>query len=279
MPSGSHASPTPGDEESSETPARAARWRDVLRSAGPVGAVRRRGPWAVATPLVVGLSGALFAVSAASSDGTDLRPGRYTDVASLVEAESRSYQQLQQRVTRLNADVARLTGAVDDPEVARLQQETDQLKGPAGLGTVRGPGLTVTLSDSPISLAQTTDVPLKLLLVHQQDVQAVVNAMWRGGASAVTIQGQRVVSTTAIKCEGNSITIQGVPYPQPYVISAVGDPDALTQSVITDGYLTNYIAQSEAPDIQIGWSTAVESDITAPPYDGLLDLSYATPAS
>lgn len=229
---------------------------------------------------MVGLSGALFAVSAASSDGTDLRPGRYTDVASLVQAESRSYEQLQSRVTRLTGEVAQLTDAVQDPEVARIQRAAQRLEGPAGLQTVRGPGLTVTLSDSPTTLAAAnTDIPAKLFLVHQQDVQAVVNAMWRGGASAVTIQGQRVVSTTAIKCEGNSITIQGVPYPQPYVISAVGDPTALQNSVETDSYLELYIAQSQQPDIQIGWSATPEAEITAPPYEGLLDLSYATPAS
>ena len=229
--------------------------------------------------LVAIASGALFAVSAASSDGTDLRPGRYTDIASLVQGESRSYQQLQGRVTRLTDDVAQLTSAVDDPTVSRIEKQNDALKGPAGLEPVSGPGLSVTLSDSPISLADTTDVPLKLLLVHQQDVQAVVNAMWRGGAQAVTIQGQRVVSTTAIKCEGNSITIQGVPYPQPYVISAVGDPTQLAASITGDSYLDLYIAQSQRPDIQIGWSMRAESDIDAPAYDGLLDLSYATPSS
>ena len=55
----------------------------------------------------------------------------------------------------------------------------------------------------------------------------MVNAMWKGGAQAVTIQGQRVVSTTGIQCIGNSVQLQGVPYSQPYVISAVGDPAAL----------------------------------------------------
>ena len=45
--------------------------------------------WRIGTPVAVLLSGALFVVSAQSSQGTDLRPGRYDDLASLVDARGR----------------------------------------------------------------------------------------------------------------------------------------------------------------------------------------------
>ena len=61
--------------------------------------------------------GALFVTSAANSEGTDLRPGRYTDLGSLVAAENREYEQLEARVRDLTADVDRLTGQVGDSEV------------------------------------------------------------------------------------------------------------------------------------------------------------------
>ena len=61
--------------------------------------------------------------------------------------------------------------------------------------------------------------------MHQQDIQAVVNALWAGGAEAMTIQGQRVVSTTGIKCVGNVVILHGVPYSPPYRISAIGPTD------------------------------------------------------
>ena len=51
----------------------------------------------------------------------------------------------------------------------------------------------------------------------------MVNALWSGGAEAMTIQGQRVISTTGIKCVGNTVLLHGVPYSPPYVITAVGD--------------------------------------------------------
>ena len=255
---------------------------DALRSRVPARLqsppARRRGAWRVGTPLVVLLSGSLFAVSAVNSEGTDLRPGRYTDLASLVDAEAQSYEELRSRVEDLTAEVTDLSASVGSRDVQRVQQRIEVLRDPAGLTPREGPGLRITLSDSPLG-PDDTEQPLKYLIVHQQDIQAVVNAMWRGGATAVTVQGQRIVSTTGIKCEANSVTLQGVPYPQPYVIEAVGDPDALAGSVEADPYLGLYRSQSVQPDIQIGWEMTPEDDVEAPAYDGLLDLSYAEPLS
>ncbi|MCW2845757.1 MAG: hypothetical protein JWN22_3673 [Nocardioides sp.] len=238
---------------------------------------RSWGGWRIGTPLVVLLSGGLFVVSAHSSEGTDLRPGRYTDLASLVSNEADDYDALKQRVTDLNADVATLTKSVDDREVKRYRRKIERLNDPAGLVPRTGPGITVTLSDAPEDVINATTVDPKYLVVHQQDIQAVVNAMWKAGASAVTIQGQRVVSTTGIKCEGNAVQLQGYPYSQPYVISAVGSTSALVGAVDTDDYLRVYRAQAADPEIAVGWDLQVDDSITAPAFDGLLDLNYAEP--
>jgi uncharacterized protein YlxW (UPF0749 family) len=234
--------------------------------------------WRVATPLVGLLSGALFVVSAHSSEGTDLRPGRFTDLASLVQYDANRVDALRQRVADLNQQVTLLSGSVDNRQVHKFNREASRMKGPAGLLPQIGPGVTVTLSDAPQSTGEetpdTVDNP-NLLLVHQQDIQAVVNAMWKGGAVAVTIQGQRVVSTTGIRCVGNSVQLQGVPYSQPYRISAVGDVASLTSAIADDPYLQVYRADAADPDINVGWSEVVEDKITAPAYDGLTDLQYA----
>ena len=177
------------------------------------------------------LCGGLFAVSALNSGGTDLRPGRYTDLAALVRTESRQYDALRDRVARLTDEVAALTGSVDNDQVEQLRAQARALEGPAGLVEQTGPGVTVVLTDAPAEIAESSQQDPNRLVVHQQDIQAVVNAMWKGGATAVTIQGQRVVSTTGIKCIGNSVQLQGVPYSQPYTISAIGDPAALAAAI------------------------------------------------
>jgi uncharacterized protein YlxW (UPF0749 family) len=243
---------------------------------GVAGKAGRAG-WRILTPVVVLLSGTLFVVSAQSSEGTDLRPGRYDDLASLVDAEAERYEGLADQVTALTDEVAALGAQVDDDAVQRLQADVERLRDPAGLVKRTGPGVQVTLSDSPDEVVDTSSANEKLFVVHQQDIQAVVNALWKGGAEAVTIQGQRVISTTGIKCEGNQVLLQGLPYPQPYVIQAVGDPGSLTMAIAEDAYLQIYRDQAVDPEIAIGWDLEPADEVIAPAFDGLLSLSYARP--
>ena len=236
---------------------------------------RRSLVWRVATPLVGVLSGALFVVSAHSSEGTDLRPGRFTDLASMVQYDATRVDGLKSKVSDLNEQISLLSSSIGNKQVRAVNREASAMKDPAGLLPKVGPGVTVTLSDAPADVASSSTVDPKLLIVHQQDIQAVVNAMWKAGAQAVTIQGQRVVSTTDIRCIGNSVQLQGVPYSQPYVISAVGDPAALTAEIARDPYLQVYREDAADPEIAVGWDEQVEDTITAPAYDGLVGMSYA----
>ena len=245
--------------------------------------------WRVGTPLVALLSGSLLAVSAANSDGTDLRPGRYTDLAGLVEAEAKDYQRVEDRFNELTTEVDRLGGDVSDRGVDRLRRRAASLRDPAGLTPREGQGVRITMSDAPTELVEdalkrnkeTKDPKQRLNLnrfvVHQQDIQAVVNALWDGGASAVTIAGQRVISTTGIKCRGPVVQLQGVPYSQPFVIEAVGDQGDLLGAIDDDPLVSGYRTDSLNPQIEIGWSLDAEDRVKAPAYDGLLDLQYARP--
>lgn len=223
------------------------------------------------------LCGGLFVVSAANSDGTDLRPGRYTDLASLVQDEADHYDKLRGQVADLTAEVNELSAALQDRDVARHRSRIERLKDPAGLVARRGPGVRITLSDAPEEVINAATGDLNPLLVHQQDIQAVVNALWKGGATAVTIQGQRVVSTTGIRCEGNSVQLHGVPYPQPYVIEAVGDQGALLAAIESDAYIDAYREDALDPTISVGWDLDLDGLLVAPAYEGLLDLNYASP--
>ena len=116
MTEGADASPDPG--------------RDL---ATPVPARRGWTAWRVVTPLAVLASGALFAVSALNSGGTDLRPGRYTDLASLVRADAGQVDGLKKRVADLNDEVTALSRSVGNKQVARVNRRTDAIKAPAGL--------------------------------------------------------------------------------------------------------------------------------------------------
>ena len=142
-----------------------------------------------------------------------------------------------------------------------------------GLTPVTGPSVTVTLTDAPSSVAG-DGVDQDLLVVHQQDIQAVANELWRGGAEAMTIQGQRVIATTGIKCVGNTVVLHGIPYAPPYRISAIGDPAKLQAALAGSEFIRIY--QQYVDAYRLGYEVTVSSKSDLPGYQGSVDLQYAT---
>jgi uncharacterized protein YlxW (UPF0749 family) len=112
------------------------------------------------------------------------------------------------------------------------------------------------------------------MVVHQQDLQAVVNALWAGGADAITLQNQRLISTTGIKCVGNTVLLHGVPYSPPYEIVAVGDPVQLQSALDASAYVQTYLQYTQEP-VNIGWDVDLLTQTTVPGYEGSINLRYA----
>ena len=185
--------------------------------------------WQVAAVFV--LAGTLFVTSGIDADGLDLRASSVTDLDTVVRQQRERTDDLQRQVAALGKEVDALSADVDDTRVTNLQKQVAALREPAGFDSVRGPAVTVVLSDAPkdeiARAVEEGEVEKEDLVVHQQDIQAVANALWGGGAEAMTLQDQRVISTTGIKCVGNTVVLHGVPYAPPYVITAIGNPSAL----------------------------------------------------
>lgn len=237
----------------------------------------KRRAWRIGTPLVFVMAGALFVASAANSEGTDLRPGRHLDLASLVRAESQQVERLEGQAAGLTSEIDNLSALVADKRVRRVNREASRMAGPAGFDEVQGDALKVVLSDAPIEVRESSEQDINLLVVHQQDIQAVVNSMWDAGAKAIMIQDQRIISTTGIKCAGNSVELHGIPYAQPYEIVAIGDVDAMEERIDDSAYLDAYREQAALPDISVGWSMERVGETTIPAYDGIRGLEFATP--
>lgn len=221
-----------------------------------------------ATCLVIGL---MIAVSSLNARGTDLRPDRNTDLAGLVRSEAARNTELAQRVSVLRTEVDRLSAAqnTDNPgSAAELAAAGDTV----GLTPVKGPGVTVSLSDAPASV-QAPGLDQDLLVVHQQDIQAVVNQLWASGAEAMTIQGQRVVPTTGIKCVGNTVVLHGIPYAPPYQITAIGDPRRLAAGLESSEYLRIY--QQYVRVYHLGYGQRTETEVRLPGFQGRVELAYA----
>ncbi|GAA1573757.1 DUF881 domain-containing protein [Kribbella karoonensis] len=230
--------------------------------------------WRAGAPLALMCAGLLFATSATNARGTDLRPSRNTTLAGLVEEQSRRSASLVKQHAALTHDIEALQaqqGSIDP----KLAKQFEDLSEQVGTRPVSGPGLTVTLRDAPPEVVKDNpDVDENWLVIHQQDIQAVVNALWAGGAEAMTIQNQRVISTTGVKCVGNSVVLHGVPYLPPYKISAIGDRRKLQKALDDSQYIQNL--QDYVVKFQLGYDVKNESTLQLPAYEGTLDLQTAT---
>ncbi len=238
---------------------------------------RERNTWRLVAVVVFVVAGALFVTSALASGGLDLRASSVTDLDTVVRQERQRTDDLQRRVTELTRAVETLGKDVDDARVTNLQNQVADLRGPAGFEKVHGPAVTVVLKDAPKKeideAVEKSEVTADQLVVHQQDIQAVVNALWAGGAEAMTLQDQRVISTTGIKCVGNTVVLHGVPYAPPYEITAIGDIDSLLVSLDSSDYIDGYKTYVEA--YNLGYEVSTEVDVTMPAYAGSTDLRYA----
>lgn len=138
-----------------------------------------------------------------------------------------------------------------------------------GLEEVTGPGVIITLSDS--QLDPNTVFDPSTLLLHDLDIVSVINELKNTGAEAISINEQRIVSTSSIQCGGAIININGERIGSPFTIKAIGLPESLANIDRTDGYLD--LLRSEP--YKIGVELKKSNNITIPKYSGVINFKYA----
>jgi uncharacterized protein YlxW (UPF0749 family) len=256
-------------------------WRLVLRRALGGLRPRRKGQrqpgWSVAVPVIGLAAGLLFTTSATTADGTALRDDRRPQLAELIADKRSRLEDREQRAADLRGavdqDAAQLAD-VDAP-VRQARERADALRAGAGFTALRGPGLTVSLDDSPQRATGTdTDIPENDdLVVHQGDVQAVVNALWAGGAEAMAIMDVRVISTSAVRCVGNTLLLHGQVFSPPFTITAIGEPTAMHRALESAEGVQQF--RAAVADFGLGYQETVERNVTVRAYDGSSDLRSA----
>lgn len=252
-----------------------ATWRDAWGRAARVvlRSGRRRPGWSAGVPVIALAAGLLFTTSATTADGISLREDRRVELAELIAERQERVLDAEARLAPLQRDVDALTEALaaTDAPIQAERARADNYRADAGFTALRGPGLTVTLDDAlrPDGLRPEGAEPDDLL-VHQQDMQAVVNALWAGGAEAMSIMGVRVVATSAVICVGPVLLLHGRPYSPPYVVTAIGDPDELRAALTQSPGVQLFREAADA--YGLGYQETVEEEVTVPAYDGTSTL-------
>ncbi len=142
----------------------------------------------------------------------------------------------------------------------------------AGLTNVEGAGVQVTLNDS---VATTNLVEnANAYIIHDLDILQVVNELRDAGAEAISLNGERIVSTSEIRCAGSTVSINNNRYSVPYVITAIGDPTNLENALLMrNGVVDNLTFYGI--DVEVKKVSAMKIG----PYTGSLNFKYAVPSA
>lgn len=140
----------------------------------------------------------------------------------------------------------------------------------AGLTEVTGPGVTVTVSDS--KAASSDSFTESAYIIHDSDLRSIVNELNSAGAEAISINGERIVSNSEIRCVGSTVTINGNKYAPPFVIKAIGESSTMEAALNIRG---GVVEELRFYNLEIKVSKTAK--LTIGKYNGILNFKYAEP--
>lgn len=237
-----------------------------------------RGRWRAAVPVVCLLAGVLLATTHTVSGGDQIRGADAPRLVDLVDEAQRAVDRLAVRRDHLAEQIDATHGASPGPALSAIQSRIAALGAEAGLDPVHGPGVTVTLTDARRDADGRfpRDAAPDDLVVHQQDVQAVLNALWSAGAEAVALQDQRMIGTSAPRCVGNTLLLNGRTYSPPYTVTAIGDPAALSAALAASPQIRIY--RQYVVRFGLGYTEEPGQDLQVPGYTRPVRMRFARPA-
>lgn len=201
-----------------------------------------------------------------SSRVLDARSGRSSDLAGVVRDMELEREDLKARLLTLRARVADAQREAAEETGAResFGDDLDRARAAAGLTPVKGKGVEVVLTDAS-KVPEGADP--SDCVIHDSDIAAVVNALFAAGSEAVSVNGERVVATTPIRCAGTTVLVNSTRVGAPYVIKAIGDPQALEKALGDDGLAGPLFGEYRAV-YGLGSSVTRRTGLEVPAYAG-----------
>lgn len=190
----------------------------------------------------------------------------YNDVVEERDGLTEQVGQLQSEL-----ELYRQQAASGDEGSEALKTELEQMEITAGLTDVEGPGVTVVLEDSTQANVTGDEADY---LIHDNDILSVINELRSAGAEAISLNGERILATSEVRCTGAVVTVNGRRYAAPYVIFAIGDPDTIYSALTMRNGVVDILSQ---------WGITVRvtasDQLLIPAYSGTVDYQYAKPVA
>jgi uncharacterized protein YlxW (UPF0749 family) len=228
--------------------------------------------------LALTLPALLFGFFVATQWSTFAVPGSGRVSIRYIDPLSATVTRLQDEQTGLRTQLADLRTKLDDLQRASSQQSgaakdlqarLDDLRASAGMAEVRGEGVVVTLDATRATSGEVRQP------CFAPDLTDIVNATWRAGATAVAINGERLVASSSVYCVGGTIVVNGRIASAPFSVSAVGPAGAILALIDDPAQLRDLKRRrdQQAVDLRVSRSPL----ITVPAFAGVVTVRSARP--
>ena len=178
---------------------------------------------------------------------------------------------LQSKIVSLRKDMLEIQDDIDTQTEEINFERLESLKSDVGLTEVRGEGLEISLKDSPVAERDSGEVS-DTYLVQASDLRDLVNILFAAGAGAISINGQRVISTSPIISVGTTILINNSHVAPPFTIQAVGDTDMMLQRLLNRNLLPSLYEKVE--EYGIGFDILKKNLVVVPIYNADLKVNH-----
>ena len=170
-----------------------------------------------------------------------------------IESAREDIGQLERASVRLRTHNLALQAQLNDLTSAQqaAQARLERQQTVSGFGPVHGPGVRITVDDSPNGNA-----------VVDRDLRPLVNGLWAAGAEAIAINGQRLTSRSAIRNSSAAIQVNSRPLSPPYVVQAIGDPKTLQADLMQTS--SGLLFRDIAANLGYSWTMDNVDDMTLP---------------
>lgn len=158
------------------------------------------------------------------------------DIEYKIDSKEVQITNLENLISKTKNERNKYKDAVENDDISlgdTLDEERNNLKAISGNEDLEGQGIKIVLKDSEKDVTEGQNP--NDLLVHDMDVLRIINDLKGAGAEAISINGERLLASSRIKCAGPTITINKTTYGQPFVIKAIGDKKVLNASVQAPG--------------------------------------------
>ncbi len=194
-----------------------------------------------------------------------------------IQAELETQKNINERLNKQLASYAgdieeyKLKASDSDGYAEVLSKQLEDAKMAAGLCDVTGPGVIVTVSDKRTDKTVSSE-GVNLFVVHQEDLLRIINELRDADAEAISVNDERLIATSEIRCAGSTVSVNNRRYSVPYEIKAIGNPDNLLGALkMKDGVI-------DSLDDYLEIDVVKENEIDIPAYAGNISNKYAKAA-